>query len=635
MSIHNSFSESSIKPFGAVKVGEEVEIRVWLENSYHIDWINLDIYRFIDISPQREEELFHYLKIPMYLERTEENEYVYLAKVSFEESNYYYYHFTLRINGQDKFIEQRDCQSRISNTNEGKWQITVYQDSEFPYPYYLEGGVIYHIFVDRFFNSHTPKKNVPEDIVMHENWGELPVYLPNSNGIVENNDYFGGDLKGITQKLPYLDSLGVTALYLSPIVEAHSNHRYDAADFTKVDPILGTFDDFIELCNEAHKRNMRIILDGVYNHTGSDSVYFNKKGRYPTVGAYQSKDSLYHDWYYFYNHPDSYECWWGMDIQPKLNKENKKVQELICGKNGAIDTFIHYADCFRLDVIDELSIPFTKQVTRAVKTLASDGEPKGVYGEVWEDATTKKYMGHHRKYLLGKGSEEVDSVMNYDFKNAIIAYVRYGNVQYFTNTIMLILSHYPKPAIKLLMNFLSTHDTIRAINALGAEELNGKGMQWQAEHLHMPPEERANAIKLFKVATFVQMFLPGIPCIYYGDEAGVEGWDKALNRLCYPWGNEDTELIHYISTLTHIRKEYKETIKETGFRFLNVTDKYCVFERYHNEHSMIFAFSRSRRDNQINYCIPDDSLKKYHLIYSLENATIENLSSFGAIILTK
>ena len=174
------------------------------------------------------------------------------------------------------------------------WQLTVY-DKSFVVPDTIKGGVIYHIFADRF--AHAGKDVQPRYGYLKK-WGEK-VTVREPDGSYRANDFFGGNFKGITGKLDYLASLGVTEIYLSPIFESSSNHRYDTGDYMKIDPLLGTEDDFRELITQARKRGIGIILDGVFNHSGADSVYFNQLGHYDSVGAYQSKDSPYYDWYYF------------------------------------------------------------------------------------------------------------------------------------------------------------------------------------------------------------------------------------------------------------------------------------------------------------------------------------------------
>ena len=426
------------------------------------------------------------------------------------------------------------------------WQLTVFE-SQYQTPDWLSGGIMYQIFPDRFYRSGTTKYNVPQDRYLHQRWGSQPEWRPNHQGETTNSDYFGGDLEGIIQKLDYLQSLGITCIYLNPIFEAHSNHRYDTADYTKVDPLLGTKEDFIRLCKEANKRGIHIILDGVFNHTGSDSIYFNRKGRYQTLGAYQSQDSPYYDWYQFYQWPEQYACWWNFETLPNVNETNETYNAYINGTDGVIQTWLKAgADGWRLDVADELPDLFLDHITKAAKQVKPTSM---ILGEVWEDASNKMAYGQRRRYLLGK---QLDSVMNYPFREAIIGFLTGKNPAEMMELIMTVLEHYPPSAIHLLMNHIGTHDTERILTVLGGEPLNGRDREWQSR-TKLSQEQRSRGLSLLKLASLMQYTLPGIPCVYYGDEAGMEGYRDPFNRGCFPWGHEDAELVNWYRSLGKIR----------------------------------------------------------------------------------
>ena len=426
------------------------------------------------------------------------------------------------------------------------WQLTVFE-SQYQTPDWLSGGIMYQIFPDRFYRSGTTKYNVPQDRYLHQRWGSQPEWRPNHQGEITNSDYFGGDLEGIIQKLDYLQSVGITCIYLNPIFEAHSNHRYDTADYTKVDPLLGTKEDFIRLCKEANKRGIHIILDGVFNHTGSDSIYFNRKGRYQTLGAYQSQDSPYYDWYQFYQWPEQYACWWNFETLPNVNETNETYNAYINGTDGVIQTWLKAgADGWRLDVADELPDLFLDHITKAAKQVKPTSM---ILGEVWEDASNKMAYGQRRRYLLGK---QLDSVMNYPFREAIIGFLTGKNPAEMMELIMTVLEHYPPSAIHLLMNHIGTHDTERILTVLGGEPLNGRDREWQSR-TKLSQEQRSRGLSLLKLASLMQYTLPGIPCVYYGDEAGMEGYRDPFNRGCFPWGHEDAELVNWYRSLGKIR----------------------------------------------------------------------------------
>ena len=189
------------------------------------------------------------------------------------------------------------------------WQLTVYDDTHKTSTWFGR-GVTYQIFPDRF---RCAKSRDVAGLVgprtLHENWDELPEYRPNAEGEITCSDFFGGDLQGITEKLDYLASLGVTTLYLCPIFEASTNHRYDTACYERIDPLLGDEADFRTLCAEAKKRGIYVMLDGVFNHTGRKSVYFNADGFYDDLGAAQGEQSPYYRWYNFHPFPDEYDAW--------------------------------------------------------------------------------------------------------------------------------------------------------------------------------------------------------------------------------------------------------------------------------------------------------------------------------------
>ena len=426
------------------------------------------------------------------------------------------------------------------------WQLTVFE-SQYQIPDCLSGGIMYQICPDRFYRSGTTKYNVPQDRYLHQRWGSQPEWRPNHQGEITNSDYFGGDLEGIIQKLDYLQSLGITCIYLNPIFEAHSNHRYDTADYTKVDPLLGSKEDFKRLCKEANKRGIHIMLDGVFNHTGSDSIYFNRKGRYQTLGAYQSQESPYYDWYQFYQWPEQYACWWNFETLPNVNEANETYNAYINGTDGVIQTWLKAgADGWRLDVADELPDLFLDDITKAAKQVKPTSM---ILGEVWEDASNKMAYGQRRRYLLGK---QLDSVMNYPFREAIIGFLTGKNPAEMMELIMTVLEHYPPGAIHLLMNHIGTHDTERILTVLGGEPLNGRDREWQSR-TKLSQEQRSRGLALLKLASLMQYTLPGIPCVYYGDEAGMEGYRDPFNRGCFPWGHEDAELVNWYRSLGKIR----------------------------------------------------------------------------------
>ncbi len=475
-----------------------------------------------------------------------------------------------------------------------RWQLTCY-DKNFTTPDWLEGGVFYQIFPDRFYNSGAEKQNVPADRVMREDWGGMPQWEPDANGKVRNNDYFGGDLQGITEKLPYLASLGVTCLYINPIFEAHSNHRYDTADYERIDPLLGDEQDLQTLTEQAKALGIRVILDGVFSHTGADSRYFNREGRYGDGGAYRSIASPYYPWYQFRRWPHDYTSWWGFETLPEIDELAPAFREYIAGRDGIVRRWMGKGTAgWRLDVADELPDRFIDDLRCAVKAQDPDGL---LLGEVWEDASNKESYGHRRRYLLGK---QLDSVMNYPFASAVLQYLNGGPATAFFNTIESIVENYPPQVTRLLMNHIGTHDTPRALTVLAGEGIQGRGRRWQAAQ-SLTPQQKVRGKKLLKLASLIQFCLPGVPCIYYGDEAGMEGYADPFNRGCYPWEDADQDLIEWYRALGQMRQK-ASPLKSGAFRALQGGADLLCFTRSDENATLLCAVNRS--DKPTGVAIP-------------------------------
>ncbi len=450
------------------------------------------------------------------------------------------------------------------------FQLTVF-DLNYVTPTWLPGGVIYQIFPDRF-NRGISEKKVPNDKYLHEKWDELPVFEPNEHGQVVNNDFFGGDLQGIIDKLDYLKDLGVTVIYLNPIFKAYSNHRYDTGDYMSIDPLLGTIKDFEQLIKVANNKGIRIVLDGVFNHTGDDSLYFNKYGKYDSIGAYQSKDSKYYGWYNFINYPDKYDAWWGISVLPAVNESNEGFLDFITGKDGVLEYYTKLGiGGWRLDVVDELPATFVKRIRKAVKGINPEAV---IIGEVWEDASNKISYGVRREYFQG---EELDSVMNYPLKNAILSYVTTGDEKQLVSVIKTQIDHYPSKVLHSLMNILATHDTVRLLTAVSGNDMTGKSKA-EMSVAKIDQVKLDDAILKLKIAVLLQFTLCGVPSIYYGDEVGMEGYVDPLNRRCFPWGNENLEIANWYKFLACIRKEY-DAFTDGEFNEIYSGDGVFVYSR--------------------------------------------------------
>ena len=462
------------------------------------------------------------------------------------------------------------------------WQQTVY-DASLPTPDWFGRGVTYQIFPDRFCRLALPD---PAGLVgrrlVHQDWSARPE-LPEDQGRDPNRDFFGGSLRGIVEKLDYLRDLGVTTLYLCPIFESASNHRYNTADYERVDPMLGTEEDFRLLCREARDRGIHVMLDGVFNHTGSNSRYFNAEGYYPAPGAAQRQDSPYYPWYTFQSWPDQYEAWWGVRTLPAVNEMHPDYLDYIIeGENSIIRRWLRAgADAWRLDVADELPDEFIARI-RAV--MMEEKPDSFLLGEVWEDGSNKIAYDRRRKYLLGR---ETHGLMNYPFRVSALAYLRgreedgrpYGGEQ-FREDMEVLREHYPPAAFYSAMNMLGTHDTPRSITLLGCDEPPA-GRRERLYH-RMTAEERARGLALLRLGALLLYAFPGSPTVFYGDEAGMEGWEDPMNRGTFPWGREDQALQAYYRVLGALRQS-RPSLQRGALQWLHAAGSLLAFARVWQE----------------------------------------------------
>ncbi len=435
------------------------------------------------------------------------------------------------------------------------YQITVFRN-EAVTPGWFKESIVYQIFVDRFFNGNPEGEieNPPPGSLLHTSWDDTPFYIRDMRtGKIFAYDFFGGNLRGVLAKLPYLKQLGVGAIYLNPVFESPSNHKYDTGDYKKIDPLFGDYPLFSQLCSRARELGMAIILDGVFSHTGSDSRYFNKEGRYPELGAYQSTASPYFPWYRFHNHPDQYECWWGIDTLPNVNELEPSYLDFIADNEDSVLKYWLRAGIkgWRLDVADELPGRFIKHLHTVLKAQ----DPAAVLiGEVWEDASRKVSYGTERAYLLG---DELDSVTNYPFRSMLLDFILgVDDAAQTQHRLTSLAENYPREHFYAALNMLGSHDVPRILSLLGeAPPQESLSIIDQARY-RLPAEQRKLAVKRLKLLVLWQMTFPGTPCIYYGDEAGMEGYADPFNRGTYPWGREDRELLVWYQKLTNLRQGY-------------------------------------------------------------------------------
>ncbi|HJG97241.1 MAG TPA: glycoside hydrolase family 13 protein, partial [Romboutsia timonensis] len=561
-------------PFGAIKINQGVRISVEANENYNlinIKWIILkDDNKVGEVDLVKESKKYY---------QGQFNE--------FNETGLYFYYFEVDIdeNGNNKKLfygknheDGNVCEYLYEELN--KYQITVHEDFEIP-SWYKE-GIMYNIFVDRFNNGNRNKKpsNPKKNSFIYSNWSDTPMYIKDTNGEIIRWDFHGGNLRGIIDKLPYLSKIGVSIIYLSPIFESSSNHKYTTGDYKTIDPMFGDEEILKELIEKAKKRGINIILDGVFSHTGADSKYFNKFGNYDELGAYQSKDSKYSSWYTFNEFPDDYKCWWGIKDLPNVNELDKNYMDyIIYDEDSVINKWTSMGiKGWRLDVADELPTKFIKELRKELKK----NDPQSILvGEVWEDASNKISYNERRNYFVG---DQLDSVMGYPFRENIVSFLK-GNItsRQLNNKFMTIKENYPKESFKANLNLISSHDVTRIKTELNYDEAK------------------------IRLAVATQMTFEGVPYIYYGDEAGLCGGTDPDNRKTYPWKNEDEDMIEFYKESINTRKKYNVlTNGDTEFIDTNDDDVFGYIRFNDNNEKILILINRSLENKKISINIEEN-----------------------------
>lgn len=469
-----------------------------------------------------------------------------------------------------------------SSVNNYDFELSYHSESKFSlllYENYFEAkewfgkGIMYHIFVDRFAKGEIAPWH-RDDVIINDDWYHgIPQYAKNQGDKLANNMFFGGNLKGIEDKLDYLASLGTRVIYLSPIFKAYTNHKYDTGDYMTIDEMFGGEEAFVSLLNKAREKGVSIILDGVFNHTGDDSLYFNKYGKYQSNGACNSENSPYRDWFNFKCYPHDYDSWWGIDILPKLNQNNEDCRNYFVGEGGVIEKYTKMGiGGWRLDVADELPDEFLYRLRECVHKN-SNGEGM-VIGEVWENAAVKSAYGKRRNYFHGR---QLDSVMNYPLRNGIIDFVTYGIADMLYNVLVELYSSYPRCVCDSLMNILGTHDTERILTVLG-DNYRPDAPNDHLAVMRMTAQEKEKAIKRLKMASILQYTVYGIPSVFYGDEAGMEGYHDPFCRRPFPWGCENEEILEHYRKLGELRN-IEKAFDRGSFRVLEHGRETLSYER--------------------------------------------------------
>ena len=509
-----------------------------------------------------------------------------------------FYYELLFLRGADTLFTstENNVSFSLERYSNRRFLLLVYKKG-FETPSWFHGSVMYQIFVDRFYRGYG-EVGTRDDVIMNEDWENgIPQYVEHQGEPVKNNMFFGGNLWGVAEKLDYLKSLGVGVIYLNPIFKAYSNHKYDTGNYLEIDSMFGGKAAFDNLIKKADECGIKIILDGVFNHTGDNSIYFDKYGEYGGVGAYSNENSEYRNWYSFMGSRDRYDSWWGIKILPRLNHANEDCRRYFTGDNGVGAEYIKQGIAgWRLDVADELSDSFLDEFCATVKKQ-SGGEAI-IIGEVWENATEKVAYGKRRKYLRGS---QLDSVMNYPLRKGIMRFVLDGDAEFLSDILQSIYSTYPKTVCDSLMNILGTHDTERALTVFGKcddETCDEAGSVLASRRLS--GDDREKAIRKMKLATVIQFTVYGVPSVYYGDEAGLEGYRDPFCRMPYPWGREDGELVELYRMLGKMRGENRNIFAEGEFSVTYVDDAIIAYNRkYQNEEICIVANAAGYAQNLI------------------------------------
>ncbi len=512
------------------------------------------------------------------------------AKLCSTKEHGLFYYEILFIRGEDTLFTStwNFVDFSLERTSGGRFILLVHTP-EFSTPEWFRGRIMYHVFVDRFCRGEG-EVGTRDDAIMNGDWHEgMMQFALKPGDPLANNMFFGGNLWGVAQKLDYLKSLGVGVIYLSPIFKAYSNHKYDTGDYLKIDEMFGGEAAFENLLEKARQKDIYVILDGVFNHTGDDSLYFDRYSNYGGVGAYSCPSSEYRNWFRFKEYPRVYESWWGIEIMPRLNHTVPECRKFFTAKGGVTEKYVKMGiGGWRLDVADELSDEFLDEMRATVK--AASGGKALIIGEVWENAAEKIAYSSRRRYLRGA---QLDSVMNYPVRNAILALLVDKDAEFFADVLKSVYASYPKCVCDCLMNLLGTHDTERILTVLGEGNADLSGVSnIELSKRRLTKEVREKAIKLQKIAATVQYTVYGVPSVFYGDEAGVEGYHDPFCRKTYPWGRECEELLSHYRKLGEVRAN-NSLFADGEFCMDYAKDALVAYSRYDGENKLQIVVNAS------------------------------------------
>lgn len=584
-------------PFGAVTTNTEVTFRIKVFD--HIKGIKCYLAMWQDDKKLPE--------IEMEREHEEKNEVIYTAKFKAPKTPaIIWYHFILQSLDEKYYYSNNDLQSggegKLVDNSPKSYQITVYKEDKTPN--WFKEGIVYQIFPDRFNRGEDYDERLKNTLdrikdknhgkTFVDDWNKIPEYNRDENGEVHEFEFYGGTLKGIEEKLQYLKSLGVSCIYMNPIFEARSNHRYDTGDYMKVDSLLGDEKSFKSLVSEAHKLGIKIVLDGVFSHQGADSVYFNKFNNYDSVGAYNSENSKYYPWYKFTKFPDKYSSWWGVQDLPEVDEMYPTYIDFICKSlNSVVKHWMRMGIAgFRLDVADELPDEFITEIRKAINKVNKDSI---LIGEVWEDATNKVSYDKNRKYFI---NASLQSVMNYPFmENAVNFMEGYISAHELSEFFYKQMENYPKEYFNSNLNLVDGHDRVRILTKLSDSQNVNEISEEEKKNHTIERDKYLLAVSRLKALSVLQYTIPGTPLLYYGDEVGVYGYNDPYNRKAYPWGNEDKELCSHYIALGEMRSKSK-VFAEGEFRTLYTGAHTFAFERTTNDERVVVIVNRGIFHNE-------------------------------------
>lgn len=527
------------------------------------------------------------------------NENVFVAQFQQQTAGYRTFVIALQLNNKRMYVK-RDYSTSIPVLTEfiedsryAFWETMPYSLKYDTPDCGLEGGIAYQIYPDTFF-----RKNLPDEFKDKVvDWNAPPKWWPDEDGEYRNDQYYGGTIEGIIEKLPHIKSLGVTAIYCCPILKSGSSNRYDTIDYFSVDPILGGWNELKKLHEEANKLGMSLGLDVVINHSSILNALLKEKPH------------LY-KWEEWLKKP---QCWWGYKHLPEFNQAEREYLEYMV---SMLRNLSNYCDFFRFDVADNLN-------SSTIAYLKAHFPNVIFMGEVWKHAIT----GEHRSFFNG---EELDCVMNYQFPYAIYRYVRWGNADYFRRTVNNVCELYPEKALKRSPIFMSSHDIPRPMNILTNEYmkederfenvwdmemspdwLNPDGTfntyrfrKYEMENIQITGEKRILAENLRRIAIFLQYTLPGLPSIFAGDEMGLLGLKDPTNKFPLPWDNIDMTSYNLYKNLGIFRNDHRETFASVDFEILDEKDGVLVYRHA----DMLFAVNRTAKDAKLHECLKNKDI---------------------------